>query len=128
MKDGFPTNVQVPTVLATLRCNRIRNDQSGISSHCLLIRLMVSQDMAKVHLSNSALTSFAGDDYSCILLEQIATMVKKEDAFYSCVDYIGELPQLDNDSIDGEWRQMAAEWMFRVIDFYDLDREIVSQS
>lgn len=123
MKDGFPTNVQVPTVLANQ--NRNRNDQPSL---ILLIRLMVRQDMAKVHLSNSALTSWAGDEYSSILLEQIATMVKKEDAFYSCVDYIGELPQLDNDSIDGEWRQMAAEWMFRVIDFYDLDREIVSQS
>ena len=78
-------------------------------------------------MSNAALTSWVGNNYSSLLLDQIAVMVKKENAFFSCVDYIGELPELDNDSIDAEWRQKAAEWMFRVIDFYDLDRDIVSQ-
>ena len=123
----FLTTVQVPTALTIIK------QQTGLINPSLQSSLPIdpthdmSEDMAKVHLSNAVMTVWAGDNYSSVLLEQIATMVKKEDAFYSCVDYIGELPELDNDSIDGEWRQMAAEWMFRVIDFYDLDREIVSQ-
>jgi hypothetical protein len=82
--------------------------------------------MTKVHVSNVALTTWAGDDYSTVLLDQIAVMVEKENAFFSCVDYIGEMPTSNDESIDVEWRQEAAEWMFRVIDHYDLDRDIVS--
>ncbi len=82
--------------------------------------------MTKVHISNLALTTWAGDDYSTFLLDQIAVMVEKEKVFFSCVDYIGDMPMPMDNSIDVEWRQEAAEWMFRVVDFYDLDRDIVS--
>ena len=85
-------------------------------------------DTTNVHVSKAALTTWVGDDYSKMLLDQIAVMVEKEDAFFSCVDYIGEMPMSDDNLIDEEWRQKAAEWMFRVIDFYDLDRDIVSKS
>ncbi len=79
-------------------------------------------------MSNVALATWVGDDYSKMLLDQIAVMVEKENLFFSCVDYIGEMPMSDDNLIDEEWRQKAAEWMFRVIDFYDLDRDIVSKS
>ena len=79
-------------------------------------------------MSKAALTTWVGDDYSKMLLDQIAVMVEKEGTFFSCVDYIGEMPMSDDNLIDEEWRQKAAEWMFRVIDFYELDRDIVSKS
>ncbi len=48
-------------------------------------------------------------------------MVKNEEAFYACADYLGELPEPKGDSIDEGWRQKAAEWMFKVIDYYVRD-------
>ena len=74
--------------------------------------------MTQVHLSNGASNSWVGDEYSSQLVEQIAVMVEKEETFYSCADYLGELPESNNDLIDEGWRQKAAEWMFKVIDFY----------
>jgi hypothetical protein len=84
--------------------------------------------MTKIQRSNVALTTWVGDDYSKVLLDQIAVMARKEEVFFSCVDYMGELPMSKDDCIDEEWRQKAAEWMFRVVDYYDLDRDIVSYS
>ncbi|KAL7542849.1 hypothetical protein ACHAXR_012147 [Thalassiosira sp. AJA248-18] len=81
--------------------------------------------MTQVHMSNGASNSWVGDGYSQLLIDQIAVMVEKENDFYSCVDYLGELP-LSSDLIDEGWRQKSAEWMFKVIDFYDLDRDIVN--
>ena len=74
--------------------------------------------MTQVHLSNGASNSWVGDEYSSQLVEQIVVMVEKEETFYSCVDYLGELPESNNDLINEGWRQKAAEWMFKVIDFY----------
>ena len=74
--------------------------------------------MTQVHLSNGASNSWVGDEYSSQLVEQIVVMVEKEETFYSCVDYLGELPESNNDLINESWRQKAAEWMFKVIDFY----------
>ncbi|KAL3822970.1 hypothetical protein ACHAXA_008110 [Cyclostephanos tholiformis] len=82
--------------------------------------------MTKIQRSNVALTTWLGDDYSKVLLDQIAVMARKEEVFFSCVDYMGELPMSKDDCIDEEWRQKAAEWMFRVVDYYDLDRDIVN--
>ncbi|KAL7537791.1 hypothetical protein ACHAWF_005905 [Thalassiosira exigua] len=81
--------------------------------------------MTKVHMSQGAANSWVGDEYSRLLADKVTVMAEKEDAFYSCVDYLGELSPLDN-GIDEGWRQKAAEWMFKVIDFYDLDRDIVN--
>lgn len=76
--------------------------------------------MTKVHMSNGASNSWVGNEYSQLLIEQVAVLVEKEEAFYSCVDYLEEIP-LSSDLIDEEWRQRAAEWMFKVIDFYVSD-------
>ena len=73
--------------------------------------------MTKVHVSKGASGSWVGDEHSQLLVDQIAVMVEKEDAFYSCIDYLEELP-VSRDLIDEGWRQKAAEWMFKVIDFY----------
>lgn len=61
------------------------------------------------------------DEYSQVLVDQVAVMVKNEEAFYACADYLGELPDPKGDSIDEGWRQKAAEWMFKVIDYYVRD-------
>ena len=74
-------------------------------------------EMTKVHMSNGASNSWEGDEHSQLLADQIAVMVEKENVFYSCVDYLSELPK-SNNFIDEGWRQKAAEWMFKVIDFY----------
>lgn len=58
------------------------------------------------------------DEFSRFLEDQVAVMAKKEDVFYSGTDYLGELPVSHGDSIDEAWRQKAAEWMFKVIDYY----------
>lgn len=73
--------------------------------------------MTKVHMSNGASNSWVGNEYSQLLVDQVAALVEKEESFYSCVDYLEEIP-LSSDLIDEEWRQRAAEWMFKVIDFY----------
>jgi len=78
-------------------------------------------------MSNGA-NSWEGDEYSQNFVDQIAVMVAKENTFYSCVDYLGKLSESRraSDAIDVDWRQNTAEWMFKVIDFYDLDRDIVN--
>ncbi len=73
--------------------------------------------MTKVHMSSGASNSWVGDEYSQLLLEQVSVLVDKENRFYSCIDYLGELPE-SHTLIDEGWRQKAAEWMFKVIDFY----------
>lgn len=73
--------------------------------------------MTKVHMSSGASNCWVGDEYSQMLVDQVAVMVTKEDAFYSCVDYLGELPE-SNNLMDEGWRQKSAEFMFKVIDFY----------
>merc|ERR1712194_3981 len=42
-----------------------------------------------------------------------------------CDDYLDGLT-VSPELIDEGWRQKMAEWMFKVIDFYDLDRDIVN--
>lgn len=69
-------------------------------------------------MSNTNLNTWVGDNYSQLLVEQVAIMIEKEESFYTCVDYLGELPAESNGLIDEGWRQKAAEWMFKVIDFY----------
>lgn len=68
------------------------------------------------------------DEYSQFLVDQVAVMVKKEDAFYACADYFGELPETKGDSVDEGWRQKVAEWMFKVIDYYVSDIVFVDSS
>ena len=73
--------------------------------------------MTKVHMSNGASNKWIGDEYSQLLVEQIAVMVSKEEK--TCTDYLSGLPKMNTDHlIDAVWRQKAAEWMFKVIDFY----------
>ena len=78
-------------------------------------------------MSTEAWNSWGEDDKSRLLVDQIAVLLKKEDAFYSRIDYLGEQPEADSNSIDKTWRQKAAAWMFRVVDAYNLDRDIVSE-
>ena len=73
--------------------------------------------MTKVHMLGGASNSWVGDGYSQLLVDQIVVMLEKENGFYSCVDYLEGLPA-SSDLIDEGWRQKAAEWMFKVIDFY----------
>ena len=68
------------------------------------------------------------DEYSQFLVDQVAVMVKKEDVFYACTDYLGELPESKGDSVDESWRQKVAEWMFKVIDYYVSDIRFVDSS
>ena len=44
--------------------------------------------MTNVHMSNE---SSKGDEYSQVLIDQISVMVHKEESFYSCTDYLGEV-------------------------------------
>jgi len=67
-------------------------------------------------MSNGASNKWVGDEYSQLLVEQIAVMVSKEK---TCTDYLSGFPKMNTDYlIDEVWRQKAAEWMFKVIDFY----------
>ena len=80
-------------------------------------------------MSNGAPNSWVGDDFTPLLAEQIAVMLRKEESNYSCLDYLqfaGRLVLPSKDLIDEQWRQKSAEWMFKVVDFYDLDRDIVN--
>jgi hypothetical protein len=47
-----------------------------------------------------ALNNWVGNDYSQLLVDQIAVMLGKEDAFYSHHDYLGELPESVNKFIN----------------------------
>ena len=67
-------------------------------------------------MSNGASNKWVGAEYSQLLVEQIAVMVSKEK---TCTDYLSGLLKTNIDYlIDEVWRQQAAEWMFKVIDFY----------
>lgn len=63
-----------------------------------------------------------------MLVEQICTMLEKEASRYCCKDYLN-VPEgtiTSRNPINESWRQKSAEWMFKVIDYYDLDRDIVN--
>ena len=69
-----------------------------------------------------------GDRYSPQLVEQICTMLEKETSRYCCKDYL-TIPDgsvTARTPIDERWRQKTAEWMFKVVDYYDLERDIVN--
>jgi hypothetical protein len=56
---------------------------------------MVSMSMSTVNLKN-----WVGDNYLQLLIDQITVMLGKEDAFYSHLDYLGELPESVNEFIN----------------------------
>ena len=71
--------------------------------------------------------TWLGEDYSEFLIEKVQLMLKKEDSSIDCLDYLNKSSySYHMDKIDVNWRQKVAEWMFNVIDFYDLERDIVS--
>ena len=75
-----------------------------------------------------ATASSNGNSYSPLLVEQICTMLEKETSRYCCKDYL-KVPDglvTARTPIDERWRQKSAEWMFKVIDYYDLERDIVN--
>jgi len=75
-----------------------------------------------------ATASSDGNSYSPLLVEQICTMLEKETSRYCCKDYL-KVPDglvTARTPIDERWRQKSAEWMFKVIDYYDLERDIVN--
>jgi len=59
-------------------------------------------------MSTVVLNSWVEDVYSQLFVGQIAAMMDKEDAFYSRLDYLGELPESDGDLIKGQ-RGLEAE-------------------
>ena len=69
---------------------------------------------------------WTNDDQSRLLVDQIAAMVARADVFFTYTNYLGAVPQSNAASIDEEWRKNAALWMISVVDYYNLDRNIVS--
>jgi hypothetical protein len=76
----------------------------------------------------SANNTWIGEEYSPLLIEKINVMLHREASSFNCHDYLNTPgaypPHLD--TIDERWRQKTAEWMFKVVDFYDLERDIVN--
>ena len=66
------------------------------------------------------------DDQSRLLVDQIAAMVARADVFFTYTNYLGAVSQSNAASIDEGWRKNAALWMISVVDYYNLDRNIVS--
>jgi hypothetical protein len=69
---------------------------------------------------------WTNDDQSRLLVDQIAAMVARADVFFTYTNYLGAVPQSNAALIDEGWRKNAALWMISVVDYYDLDRNIVS--
>jgi hypothetical protein len=69
---------------------------------------------------------WTNDDQSRLLVDQIAAMVTRADVFFTYTNYLGAVSQSNAASIDEEWRKNAALWMISVVDYYNLDRNIVS--
>ncbi len=69
---------------------------------------------------------WTNDDQSRLLVDQIAAMVARADVFFTYTNYLGAVPQSSAALIDEGWRKNAALWMISVVDYYDLDRNIVS--
>ena len=87
--------------------------------------------MSKTVTSATALNGWTGDRFCPFLVEQIGTMMEKEAGRYLCKDYLSVSPDTvmsrnPINAINERWRQKSAEWMFKVVDYYDLDRDIVS--
>lgn len=86
--------------------------------------------MAQVIMSSGASNVWSGDKFTSLLVDQVVLMLKKEDSFWNCIDYLAEnhiCSTADSpDMIDEQWRQRSAEWMFKVVDYYDLERAICS--
>ena len=69
---------------------------------------------------------WTNDDQSRLLVDQIAAMVARADVFFTYTNYLGAVPQSNAALIDEGWRKNAALWMISVVDYYNLDRNIVS--
>jgi hypothetical protein len=69
---------------------------------------------------------WTNDDQSRLLADQIAAMVARADVFFTYTNYLGAVSQSNAASIDEGWRKNAALWMISVVDYYNLDRNIVS--
>lgn len=86
-----------------------------------------------VHNSSVVVNSntWIGEVYSPLLIDKINVMLKREESSVPCIDdYLNKLrlgsPNPHLDTFDEQFRQRTAEWMFKVVDFYDLDRDITS--
>lgn len=79
-------------------------------------------------MSSDTSNGWSGEKYSSLLVEQTISMLEKEATRYCCADYLrftgGAI--LSTNPIDERWRQKSAEWMFKVVDYYDLERDIVN--
>ncbi|KAL3784107.1 hypothetical protein HJC23_012739 [Cyclotella cryptica] len=84
--------------------------------------------MSKVLMSSDASNGWSGEKYSSLLVEQTLTMLENEASRYCCTDYLSFLrgTTVSANPIDECWRQKSAEWMFKVVDYYDLERDIVN--
>ncbi|KAL7447828.1 hypothetical protein ACHAWC_000136, partial [Mediolabrus comicus] len=75
--------------------------------------------------------TWIGEVYSPLLIDKVNVMLKREESSVPCIDdYLNKLrlgnPNPHLDTFDEQFRQRTAEWMFKVVDFYDLDRDITS--
>jgi hypothetical protein len=84
--------------------------------------------MSKAISSTNAQYGYASESYSPLLVEQVCTMLEKESSRYYCKDYLNTPAGTSTlrNPIDERWRQRSAEWMFKVVDYYDLERDIVN--
>ncbi len=86
--------------------------------------------MAQVIMSSATSNVWSGAKFTSLLVDQISLMLKKEESFWNCIDYLAENHTCSTtdslEMIDEQWRQRSAEWMFKVVDYYDLERAICS--
>jgi hypothetical protein len=74
--------------------------------------------------------TWIGEEYSPFLIEKINVMLKREE-YSLCNDYLNApvppyILSSHFDVFDEQFRQKTAEWMYKVVDFYDLDRDLVN--
>jgi len=82
---------------------------------------------SQYNIGTTIAVPWTNDDQSRQLVDQIAAMVARADVFFTCyTDYLGAVPQSNAALIDEGWRRVVALWMISVVDYYNLDRNIVS--
>lgn len=69
------------------------------------------------------------------ILDEVLTVMVGQEAMYPCVDYLSMTPwqntvltKKGGTSIDEYCREQICEWTYRVVDYFRIDREVVSVS
>jgi len=68
-----------------------------------------------------------------VMLDGVQSMLRQEETFYKCTDYINTLEEknqvLPNMEVLNEfWRDKICEWYYEVVDLFEISREVVSIS